>query len=240
LKVVLATLIFALGIATVMLPVALGFRAVIGLFNSYHPYVYEITSVVMVLAGLLLIGQFKLPMWIKPTKLGHQATFSSLYLLGITSGLASACCAPVLVGAIALTAGVPSFTLALLVGVSYVLGMVMPLLAGALLARTGWLSTVRRAFNKPVSKTTWGNLIGGGVMIAYGIYLFFLSFSGRLNTAQDSPGYLRISYLIGRNISKFLNENPTLAVLAVLALLALVVLIWKKLKVELKDGTLSR
>lgn len=240
LKVILATLVFALGIATVMLPVALGFRAVVNLFNDFHPYVYAIGALVMILAGLLLIGQFKLPMRITPTRLRGKATFGSLYILGITSGLASACCAPVLLGAITLTSTVPSFLLALLVGISYVFGMVLPLLAGALLSRTEWLSKTRHWLNLPVSKTTRGNLIGGGVMIVYGIYLFILTLSGRLNQATDSPSYLRISYSIGRNVSKFLSENRIFAVLALAVLLGLVILIWKKLRVELEDGSLPK
>lgn len=236
LRVVMATLIFALGIATIMLPVALGFREAVSLFNSYHPYVYAASALVMILAGLLLIGQFKLPMWIAPTSLEGRATFGTLYLLGITSGLASACCAPVLIGAITLTATVPSFLLALLVGVSYVLGMVMPLLVGALLTRTDWLTKTRRWLNRPVRHTTWGNLIGGVVMIAYGIYLLLLATSGRLNQAQDSPGYLRISYLIGREISKYLSEHAMAAIIALIALIVLIAIILRSFKMELKKG----
>jgi cytochrome c biogenesis protein CcdA len=236
LRVVMATMVFALGIATVMLPVALGFRAAVSLFNNYHPYVYAVSALIMILAGLLLIGQFKLPMWIAPTQLRGRATFSSLYVLGITSGLASACCAPVLIGAITLTATVPSFLLALLVGVSYVFGMVAPLLAGALLSRSNWLSAMRRWINQPVAKTTRGSLIGGGTMIFYGIYLFLLTLSGRLNVAKTSPGYLRISSLIGRDVNKFLSEHPVLVITALVGLIWLVVIIYKSLKMEIKKG----
>jgi hypothetical protein len=57
----------------------------------------------------------------------------SVYSLGIFSGMASSCCAPVLAGVIALSSVASSFWLALGLGTAYVFGMVVPLFVIALL-----------------------------------------------------------------------------------------------------------
>ncbi|MCR4307954.1 MAG: hypothetical protein NUV80_05315, partial [Candidatus Berkelbacteria bacterium] len=221
-RVLLATLVFSLGIAAVMLPIALGFRELINIFNDYHPYFYGIGAIVMILLGLLLVFQFKLPMFIRPSELKGKATIGSLFLLGVTSGLATACCAPVLLGAIALTTLSPSTFMALIVGLSYVAGMVLPLLLGAMLMSTSGLMKVRAFFNKPLGVTTVGSLLGGAVMILYGLYLGINVLNGRLNVAVESEFTVGV-LTIGRNISKFLNENPVFAILALLVLVFVLV-----------------
>ena len=52
---------------------------------------------------------------------------SGVWLLGVFSGAATACCAPVLAGVVGLAGAAGSFPLALTVGVAYVFGMVAPL-----------------------------------------------------------------------------------------------------------------
>ena len=216
-----------------MLPIALGFRELINIFNDYHPYFYGIGALVMILLGLLLIWQFKLPMWITPRQLQGRATFGSLFLLGITSGLATACCAPVLIGAIALTSLSPSTFLALLIGLSYVAGMVTPLLLGAVLMKNDYLIKMRTFLNRPLGPTTAGSLIGGGVMILYGVYLGVSVLTGRLNVAVENDFAVKV-LTIGRNISKFLNENPVFAILALIVMAGIVYWAIKAIKKEAK------
>ena len=190
----------------------------------------------MILLGILLIFQFKLPMLVKPTQLQGRATFGSLFLLGVTSGLATACCAPVLVGAIALTALSPNTFLALLIGLSYDAGMVLPLLLGALLMSGAGLMRVRSFLNRSVGPTTIGSLSAGLIMIGYGLFLGISVLSGRLiNSGQIDPVAVR-ALAIGRNISKFLNENPVFAILALIMFIVLVVIVVKRLKKELELG----
>lgn len=236
LRVVLATLVFALGIASVMLPIALGFRMLVTVFNRYHLVFYSAGGLLMILVGLLLIGQFKLPMWVTPRLSSNRATFGSLYLLGITSGLATACCAPVLVGAIAVTSLSPTWLLAILVGTSYVLGMVLPLLAGSLLANTQGLIKLRQAFNRSVGVTSIGSLVGGLTMIGYGLFLLIVTVTGRLSQLQEAESFNRTASLIGRTTSKFLNEQPVAAVVALAVIIILVVFVFNQLKLELRRG----
>ena len=60
--------------------------------------------------------------------MGGKTDILSIFTLGIFSGLTSACCAPVLIGILALTFLSPNFLGAILIGAMYVLGMVTPLL----------------------------------------------------------------------------------------------------------------
>src|SRR5260370_3686713 len=61
---------------------------------------------------------------------GHG--YGAAYGLGLFSGIASACCAPVLAGVVVLTGSAASFGAALAVSVTYVAGMVAPLAVLAL------------------------------------------------------------------------------------------------------------
>ena len=66
----------------------------------------------------------------------------SVYALGVFSGVASSCCAPVLAGVIALSGVASSFGLALGLGLAYVLGMVAPLFVISVLwERVDWRSS---------------------------------------------------------------------------------------------------
>jgi len=233
-RVMLSTLVFSLGIAAVMLPVALGFRQLINFFNIYHSYFYGIGGLVMVLLGILLIWQFKLPMWVKPTQLHGRATFSSLFLLGATSGLATACCAPVLAGAVALTVLSPNTLLALLVGFAYVAGMVLPLLAGALLMRSDLLVKSRNFLNKPVGVTTTGSLLGGVVMIVYGLFLSTSVLSGRLINPSEADPFTAWAMSISREVNKFLSQNQFWGVVSLIVIVTVVIISVRQIKENMR------
>jgi cytochrome c-type biogenesis protein len=127
------TFLFAAGVATVILPIALGASFVRQLMTAQHTLLYVIGGLLMLgLAGYLLLGgQLHLPM--PGRQVGGRTGVLSVYTLGIFSGMASACCAPVLAGVIALSSVAASFWLALGLGTAYVFGMVAPLFVIALL-----------------------------------------------------------------------------------------------------------
>src|SRR2546427_9421942 len=127
------TFIFAAGVATIILPIALGAAAFRRLFTAQHTAIY-LTGGLLLLglaAYTLLGGQIHLPM--PGRRAGGTAGPLGVYSLGIFSGVASSCCAPVLAGVIALSSVVSSFWLALGLGAAYVFGMVAPLFLIALL-----------------------------------------------------------------------------------------------------------
>ncbi|MHB8577712.1 MAG: cytochrome c biogenesis CcdA family protein, partial [Dehalococcoidia bacterium] len=136
------TFVFAAGVATVILPLTMGASVLRQLFVEGHRPIY--VSGGLLLLGLaaytLLGGQLHLPM--PGRRAGGKAGPLSVYSLGVFSGVASSCCAPVLAGVIALSGVASSFTLALGLGGAYVFGMVAPLFVIALLwERFDWRSS---------------------------------------------------------------------------------------------------
>src|SRR3989338_686486 len=74
----------------------------------------------------LLSGkQFSLPISVHPELKKYD--FSSVYILGVFSAIATTCCAPVLAGVLTLSALPGSFILGGIYTLAYVLGMVIPL-----------------------------------------------------------------------------------------------------------------
>jgi cytochrome c biogenesis protein CcdA len=126
------TLVFAAGVATIILPLGLGASAISRLLIGQHRLVFAVGGVVMIVAGVAMLAgwKFMLPM---PGRRGGGRGVGSVYSLGVFSGAASACCAPVLAGVAALAGAAASFPVALTVGVAYVTGMVAPLAVVALL-----------------------------------------------------------------------------------------------------------
>lgn len=121
------TLIFAAGIATIILPIALGAAVVQRFIVGQHVFVYAVIGLTLVgLAGFTLLGgRLRLPM--PGARAGGKAGPLSVYGLGAFSGIASSCCAPVLAGVVALSGVAGSFGRALGLGSAFVFGMVAPL-----------------------------------------------------------------------------------------------------------------
>lgn len=137
------TFLFAAGIASVILPLAMGASILRQLFSTQHILIYMAGSVFLLglAAYILLGGQIHLPMPGRRT--GGKKGPLSVYLLGVFSGVASSCCAPVLAGVIALSSVASSFLLALGLGLGYVFGMVAPLFFISLLwERFEWRKSV--------------------------------------------------------------------------------------------------
>src|SRR5205823_15120640 len=95
-------------------------------------------------ALMLAVGVAVLAAWnpMRPMPALHSPSgrgYGSAYGLGLFSGIASACCAPVLAGVVVLTGSAASFGAALAISLTYVAGMVAPLAVIALVwERRGW------------------------------------------------------------------------------------------------------
>ncbi len=166
------TFLFAAGIATVILPIAMGASVLRQLLTTQHTAIYVTGGVlVFVLAIYVLLGgQIHLPM--PGRRADGKAGVLSVYTLGIFSGVASSCCAPVLAGVIALSSVASSFWLALGLGTAYVFGMVAPLFVIALLwERYDWRAS--RLFRPrsftwqlgPVRRTVTATNLASGLLL---------------------------------------------------------------------------
>lgn len=235
-KIVIGTLIFSLGIAVVMLPVVLGVRSIVMLFNEYHAQTYVVGGLIMIFAGLLFLGVIKLPMFLfhRQIVLDQKAGYGSIFMLGITSGLASSCCAPVLVAALTVASLTATILQALFVGISYVLGMVTPLFISAILMRSDILSGLRRRLEKEVYGVRLGDLIGGVLMIGFGVIVIFLALTGRVVMPEKGMDIGRQIYFWASKLNAVLARywfiDVLFLILVFVAILALVRVIKKEIK----------
>ena len=181
-RVLLMTLVFGAGIFVVLMPAVLGVSLISKFVFRYHDITYYLGGVVMIVVGILALWGIKLPMpnIARQREAGDKPDVVSIFTLGVFSGLTSACCAPVLVGALALTLVSPSFWMAILTGGVYVLGMVAPLLV------SGYFIDAQKIFNravfgKKVGRFVLSNLIAAGIFIPMGVLILFLTITGRLS-----------------------------------------------------------
>ncbi len=206
-KVLLMTLIFASGIFIVMMPAVLGVALLSKALFEYHKVIYYIGGIVMLgVAAIAFLG-IKLPMIQLPGRDTTKTDPLSIFILGIFSGITSACCAPVLIGILALTFLSPSFFGALSIGGMYVLGMVTPLLIISLFlqGRVSKFALLR----KPVMKfmflgkervITMSNFIAGWIFLLTGLLILFLNASGKLGMGAD--GFTKMI----QNASYYVNQ----------------------------------
>ena len=166
------TFLFAAGVATVILPIALGAAAVQRFLLGQHSVFYVGAGVLLLaLAAYVVVGgKVSLPM---PGRRATRTGPLGVYGLGVFSGAASACCAPVLAGVIALSGLASSFGAALGLGLAYVFGMVAPLFVLSLLwERYDWRSSrlfQPRSFTwrlGPLRRTVTGTAVATSALLA--------------------------------------------------------------------------
>ena len=115
-KIFFMTFVFFLGLLTVFLPIGMGASFISQLVSQYHNFIFILGAVFLIFLGILLLTRraFSLPIMVHPK-------------LGIFSGLATLCCAPVLAGVVALSILPGSVIFGAVYTLAYVLGMVLPL-----------------------------------------------------------------------------------------------------------------
>ena len=229
------TFLFGAGIAVVILPIALGLAALGQLFSQYHTILFLVGGIFLLTLGVMTLrGRgFELPFMHAPSFEGRPG--ASVFALGVFSGAASSCCAPVLIGVLTLTALTSSFPGALAVGLAYVFGMVFPLFLIALAGdRFGWKTsrlirggTVNFRFaGRPVSIHST-NLIGGLLFLGMGVFVLILAATG--NEFLAFPGQAQVGasmQQLGDQLLAALSGVPNLVVLVLL--LALVAFLWRR------------
>lgn len=188
-RVLFMTLVYSLGIFVVMLPVVLGARAITGLFFKLHDATYIIGGVFMIFIAFFSLLGIKLPMpHLRQQNTQGAPDVTSTFTLGIFSGITSACCAPVLVGVVTLSALSPTVFQSLGVGVSYVLGMVTPLYVASIFIHK------RNLLEKPIltKQISTVHLVGKTypVMVSNIIAAAIFAFTGVIMIVLTSLGMI--------------------------------------------------
>ncbi len=211
------TFIYSLGIFAVMLPVVLGARVLSELFYDLHDQTYVIGGIFLIFVGFSALLGFKLPM--PRFNVAQRADDPlSTFILGVISGITSACCAPVLVGVIALSSLSPTTAQSLLVGFFYVLGMVTPLyLASLLIDKRNVLE--KPLFRKPLREIhflgrtemiTVSSLVSFVMFVGMGLLTIFLSLSGKLAMEQNEESVSRMIQFVAISVTEIVQRLPGL------------------------------
>jgi cytochrome c biogenesis protein CcdA len=211
--------LYALGLAAVVWPITLGAAWVSSLVTRWHPALFIAGGVMMILVGLMLIRGTMVPLSVPQPALSGSRL--SVLGLGAFSGAATACCAPALAGAIALSAISGSLWGGALLGAAYIAGMLVPLVPVALLVQ-GARGRVRdriitlRALGRVV-RVGVVRLTGALVFIGFGALFIALAVTGNADTA---PGFQVTIGAWVRTASVHLGAVPNVVSLPVLIVLA--------------------
>ncbi|MDP9302300.1 MAG: cytochrome c biogenesis CcdA family protein, partial [Actinomycetota bacterium] len=181
------TLVFASGLALVLLPITLGIGLLAQTLADFHTPLY-------VAGGLLLFAMAAFSLsgrsWSMPSFIHAPAPDRSdsagVFALGVFSGIASSCCAPVLAGVMTLSALSSSVAGSATLGLAYIFGMVFPLF----LLATFWDRLrlgERRLFQSKVVRlhalgrtfvTNTVNVVVAVVFAAMGGFVLYLAAAG--------------------------------------------------------------
>lgn len=188
------TFVFAAGLALVLVPITLGVSLVAGAVARYHFGLYVAGGVFMLaLAGFSLSGRMmRLPGWLRAPDTSRGET-GSFFALGVFSGIASSCCAPVLAGVMTLSALSGSVAGGVALGLAYTFGMVFPLFVLALVWDRYSLGE-RRILRARLVRLRLGrrtlvtNTVNLGVAVAFavmGVLVLRLAFTGSMTRGPE-------------------------------------------------------
>lgn len=225
------TFFFAAGIAIIIVPISLGLTALSALFNQFHKEIFTLGGLFLIVLGVLSFLGKNLPIPMISTSLPKERNAFSVFTLGLFSGTASSCCAPVLAGVLTLTALSPSYLYTILISFAYVLGIVAPLFVLALLGDRFNLtkSTLLRGkrlqfnFGQKTFSISSNNLLAGILFISMGILVLYLGLTGKNNFAPE----FQVS--IGRyltDLSNFILKKARVIPDPIVAIILLAVVVY--------------
>ncbi len=123
------TLIFFAGISAILVPIGLGAAGLAQIFRDFHKELYIFGGLFMLLLAVMsVMGKgISMPLPKRIQAKMDPSNTKSVFVLGLLSGAATSCCAPVLAGAMTLAVISGTFWKALIVVFAYVFGMTFPL-----------------------------------------------------------------------------------------------------------------
>ena len=224
------TLVFFAGIALVLVPIGMGAAFLAEIFSSYHKEMYLVGAALMLYLSFLAVrgkglALIPMPKRFAPHMESENASaglhYKSVFLLGVFSGAATSCCAPVLAGAVALAVISGAFWKALIVTFAYVFGMTIPLFIAAYFYDTYKIEHSRFIQGKIIEKKIFGktfrthstNLASGAVFFLMSVVLTSIALS--TGSGFWSPAYqVRIGEALNRwsqNVFDVLSVVPDLS-----------------------------
>ena len=216
LRVLPLSALYIAGVAAVVLPITLGASVLASVISDWHTQLYVLGGVMMVLVAVALWRGTMLHVGLrKPVLTGSPG---SVFALGAFSGAATACCAPVLAAAVALSATTADVAGGLALGAAYVAGLVAPLLPLAFIAgglrgrvRDPRLTLSLGGWSKPI---TVSRLAGSIVFGAFGLLLIALALSGN---SEVAPAYQETLGIWARRLAASLDDIPNVVAFPILA-----------------------
>jgi cytochrome c-type biogenesis protein len=214
------TAIYVAGVAAIVWPITLGAGAIGQWTSRYHPQLFVIGGLVMLFTAVTLWRGSMLPMPIPQPEL--TGTAGSVFVLGAFSGAATACCAPVLAGAIALSALNQSWVGGFALGGAYILGIVFPLVILALA-----FSRVKKNVRDPKFTVSVANyrkrislsrFVGALVFGASGLFFIGLAFAGESQSGNSMQRW--ISLQLNHHLATHAGQIPNWITWPTLALFA--------------------
>ena len=216
----LMTFVFFLGLLAVFLPLGLGFAALGEAFRQFHDVIFIGGSVFLIVLGasMLLGKHFSMPFALRPSPKVSGAV--SVFALGVFSGIATLCCAPVLAGVLALSIMPGSVFWGGVYSFAYVLGMTLPLfLIAFALDKSAALEKIG-ALNRPVEYSLGGEkiiliaseMVAALMFIGMGLLTIYLFSTGQL--AQNSGFQVSTNVMlagVSDSASKYFSWVPPVA-----------------------------
>lgn len=242
----LMTFVFFLGLLSVFLPIGLSFGLVGRLISAAHDPIFISGGVFLFLLGLfILLGfHYSLPFSVSPNL--QKTNPFSVYVLGIFSGLATTCCAPVLAGVMALSVLPGSIFWAGVYTLSYVLGMTVPLFVLAAVLDKAQINNRLGSLSRRFSYSflgrqvnlTYAELLSGGVFLWMGVLIVYLTRTGSLTSHTSYQ--LMINLWVAQltlSLQRYLGFLPQIfwAVVALAGLVFLCLIFWRRLKGNSRD-----
>lgn len=193
-KIIAMTAVFFLGLATILVPISLGAAWLAQLFSHYHSQIFIIGAFLLIFYGVLaFFGKtVMLPFHYQPDLTQPRNSFGT-YTLGIFSGIASSCCAPVLAGMLTLTALTASLPLAFLISLAYIFGMTLPLFVLSLIWDKTDVGNARWFKGKPITIKlgAWKHtvhsthLLVSALFISIGLFVLYVALHGEAALAAS-------------------------------------------------------
>lgn len=209
----LMTFIFFLGLLAVFLPLGLGISGLGQLFSQYHDSIFIAGGIFLLFLSVsILLGKhFSLPFSTHSNLKVSGA--GSVFALGIFSGFATLCCAPVLAGVLALSILPGSMFWGGIYSIAYVLGMVVPLFFLAYFFDRKDISNKMGIFKRRGSyklagkeiNLTVAEIVSGVTFLFMGILILYLAATNQL--AMGNSGYQMSINIMMANITAFVNNS---------------------------------